>query len=344
MSSTTSKTKHVSAPAENHRRLAINLGPHVAPFSPDHKLLVGFHFGTDLAENRYPGIVSIGLDPINGQDQFECWWYQGDVDHKVIGNAAVSQCADYSFVTIQQPDSAPEDYRTRSVDAYQELLSVVQQSEHPHLAKIWNYFPGINDGEDDRERYRQFSIGRAEVFESSGIADSTVPTGTAVGCVREAGLTIIALTSRHRLLSAENPRQVSAFEYPRQYGPRSPKFSRGGCVPTDGHYLVVFSGTAAIIGHESVHPYDVSLQTGETFENLDHLCKAISGLRGKGTQLILDSESVLRVYLRDSNDLDFVAGELTQLLGSIESNVVFLQAHICRRELMVEIDGVRVLS
>jgi chorismate lyase/3-hydroxybenzoate synthase len=171
-----------------------------------------------------------------------------------------------------------------------------------------------------------------------------VPTGTAIGNIGDNGLSMSALTSKHDLHTTDNPRQMSAYRYPRQYGPRSPKFSRGGYVSTDNDSLFVISGTAAIIGHESVHPYDVRLQTSETLENLDHLCRAMSGLRAEGPHLVLDKDSVLRVYLRDLNDMDFVARQLTKLLGNIESSVVFLHADICRRELMVEIDGIRVLS
>jgi len=62
-----------------------------------------------------------------------------------------------------------------------------------------------------------------------------------------------------------------------------------------------------------------------------------------GPRLVLDDECVLRVYLRDPNDREFVAKKLSALFGSVKSNVVFLHANICRRELMVEIDGVRII-
>ena len=52
---------------------------------------------------------------------------------------------------------------------------------------------------------------------------------------------------------------------------------------------------------------------------------------------------VLRVYLRDPSDRDVVAHALQELLGDIQSNVVFVQADICRSELMVEIDGTRIV-
>ncbi len=344
MSGTDSNKDHASAPSDRHSRLAINLGSEVVPKSPEHELLIGFHFGSDPSTNTSSGITSIGLDPIDGGNLFECWWYQGSVKHETVGNVEVSICEDYSVVKIQVPDDTPQNFSARTFEAYQELLSIVQQIEHPHLAKVWNYFPGINDDDDDREKYRQFSLGRANAFDQFDIVDSAVPTGTAIGCVRDSNLTIIALMSRHDFLVAENPRQVSAFEYPRQYGPKSPKFSRGGWVSAESHDLLVLSGTAAIIGHESVHPNNVEMQFSETLANLDHVCNAISGLGGKSKKLALNDESVLRVYLRDADDLDFVASELVKSIGNIESNVAFLNADICRRELVIEIDGVQVLS
>jgi chorismate lyase/3-hydroxybenzoate synthase len=328
----------------SERRLAIKLSKDVSPISCDHNLLVGFHFGAGPEPSGHSATVGTGLDPISREDTYECWWYRGDVDYTSCGNARIAHCEDYAVTVLQWPDSAPEVFRVNTYNAYHELMRAVGETEHQHLVKIWNYFGGINEGQGDREKYRQFSIGRAGVFEELGILDATIPTGTAIGNVKSAGMSIIALTSKHDLLSAENPRQVSAFRYPRQYGPKSPKFSRGGCVLAGSDNLFVISGTAAIIGHESVHPYDVGLQTAETLENLDHLCKAISDLRGAGPRLALDNKCVLRVYLRDADDLNLVAGQLQELLGSIASNVVFLNANICRRELMVEIDGASVLS
>lgn len=344
MSSAASRTDRAEPRAASERRLTVTLSDDIAPLSGNHKLLVAFHFGASPPWTRHAAIVSPGLEPIDGGDMYECWWYDGDVDVTTRGDMRIAQCEDYAVAILQRPDSAPEHFRETTYDAYHELLRAVQEMEHRHLVKVWNYFAGINDGDDDREKYRQFSIGRANVFGELGILDDTVPTGTAIGSIRDSGLSIIALISKHGLHAAENPRQVSAFKYPRQYGPRSPKFSRGGCVSIGNHSLFLLSGTAAIIGHESVHPYDVALQTGETLQNLDQVCKAISALSSDGRQLVLDKECVLRVYLRDSGDRDFVAGQLQKLLGSIESNVVFLHGNICRRELMVEIDGVRVLS
>lgn len=323
-------------------RLAITLGDSIATAPGDYNLLVGFHFGASPVPGEYAMVVSPGLDPINRGDLYECWWYEGDVDISTIGAVRISQCEDYAVAMLQQPDPSEQDFRRATYDAYRELLSAVQQTGHRHLVKIWNYFSGINDGEGDEEKYRQFSIGRARAFDEHGIFDDTVPTGTAIGSIRDSDLSVVALISKHRLRAAENPRQVSAFKYPRQYGPKSPKFSRGGCVSIDDHSLFLLSGTAAIVGHESAHPFDVTLQAGETLQNLEQLCKAVTALNEDGRELVLDNDCVLRVYVRNPGDRDLVAARLQEALGGTDSNVVFLHADICRRELMVEIDGVRI--
>lgn len=344
MSSIVTRADRATPALAGERRLAVTLTPEVTPVSPDHNLLVGFHFGPGTNLHEHPAMVSPGLHPINGNDLYECWWHKGEVTFATSGNVRLAQCDEYSVAVLRRPDTTAENFRSLIYDAYHELLSVVYAMDHRHLVKIWNYFDDINEGQDDREKYRQFSLGRASAFDELGIQDDTVPTGTAVGCVQGGGLSIIALLTNNKFQSAENPRQVSAYRYPRQYGPRSPKFSRGGCVSSKDHDLFVISGTAAIIGHESVFPHDVARQTNETLTNLDHLAEALSELGTDDRKLILDRECVLRVYLRDAKDLDFVARQVNDFFGGIEQNVVFLNADICRRELMIEIDGVRVLS
>jgi chorismate lyase/3-hydroxybenzoate synthase len=335
-------TDQAAPRAVGKHRLAITLGDSSAAASGDYNLLVGFHFGTSPAPNEHAAIVNPGLKPINRSDLYECWWYAGDVGVTASGDVRITQCEDYAVAILQEPDTAQQDFQRATYFAYQKLLTAVRQTGHQHLVKIWNYFSAINEGEGDREKYRQFSIGRAKAFDEHGILDDTVPTGTAIGSIGDSDLSIVALLSKHGLRAAENPRQISAFRYPRQYGPKSPKFSRGGCVSIDDHSLFLLSGTAAIIGHESAHPYDVALQTGETLQNLDQLCKAITALDKGERELVLDRDCVLRVYLRNPDDRDLVAARLQDALGGISSNVVFLHADICRRELMVEIDGARI--
>ena len=176
----------------------------------------------------------------------------------------------------------------------------------------------------------------------SGVSDEDAPTGTGVGTSLERGLSIIALCSTRDFALAENPRQVSAYRYPRQYGPQSPKFGRAGFVVTDKHHLHLISGTASIVGHESMHPGDTVAQLDETLRNLESLCHAVSEVNGGTPPLELDEQSVLRVYLRNPGDYPVIADQLRRRLGPGANQIAYLQGNICRRELEVEIDGVRV--
>ena len=71
----------------------------------------------------------------------------------------------------------------------------------------------------------------------------------------------------------------------------------------------------------------------ETLRNLAALTKRIS---------VLDETSILRVYLRDPDDVKLVAEKIETHLGFTRKQVAFLRGDICRRELVIEIDGVRV--
>lgn len=322
--------------------LHVSLTSDLAAPSPAHSLLLAFHFGTTPAPDKHPAVVSPQLHPINRDRIYESWWVDDEVKYYTRGSIRIAECADYAFVVYENDECDHDDHERFAHDAYRELLDVVQSTQHPQLVKIWNYLGGINEGDGDNERYRQFSVGRALAFRESGISDDIAPTGTGVGTVLDRGLSIIALCSTRDFSLAENPRQVSAFEYPRQYGPKSPKFGRGGSVATGNHRLHLLSGTAAIVGHESMHPGDTVAQLDETLRNLDSLCEAVSQVNNGGPRLVLDEQSVLRVYLRNPDDYQVIVDRLKLRLGPDADQIVFLQGDICRRELTIEIDGVCV--
>ena len=136
----------------------------------------------------------------------------------------------------------------------------------------------------------------------------------------------------------ENPRQVSAYRYPREYGRQSPSFARAMLPPADGHMPLLLSGTASVVGHATQHVGELLAQIEETFTNFDALLGAarqrapwLPAQFGPGTRL--------KVYVRDRDDLPLVKAALDQRFGDRVPRVL-LHAAICRRELSMEIDGV----
>lgn len=329
----------VELPAD--RRLIVRLGDDLKQPNEQYKLLLAFHFGSNTVKHDHPATVSLRLQPLKDDQQIESWWYKGDITFSRSGPVKIAECQDYTVAIVQKEAIATNDFRAQTRRAYIQLVNAVRATRHPNLVKVWNYFGDINTGNNDREKYRQFSIGRAEAFQDLGINDEQTPTGTAIGTKDDSGLSLIALASNHKFSPVENPRQVSAFNYPRKYGPSSPKFSRGGVVSSEGHKLFLISGTAAVVGHESNFPYNTRLQIKETFRNLDYLCNAISNLDTDEPQFKLDDQVVLRVYLKNPDDYELVSQKLELELKMSSANVTFVHGTICREELTVEIDGVK---
>lgn len=216
--------------------------------------------------------------------------------------------------------------------AYDELLSLVR-SRGLHLNRVWNYVRGINDEDGGLERYRRFSIGRYEAFRKAGFRLSDdLPAASAVGTHEGPQLTIIALAGQEPGRHVENPRQVSAYAYPETYGPRSPSFSRATLVETGGLARLWISGTASIVGHQTLHGGDTSAQLDETILNLSAVLE--SGGFSEG----LETVRMMKVYLRNRDDAAKIRERMRQLFGR-EVPTIWLRADICRKDLLIEIEA-----
>ena len=129
---------------------------------------------------------------------------------------------------------------------------------------MWNYLDAINEGDGDAERYRQFCVGRARGLGRPN--GKRLPAATAIGRQQPTHqLQVFWVAARVGGTPIENPRQVSAYHYPRAHGPVSPSFSRAMVAPDD---TVLVSGTASIVGHVSQHHGDAQAQLAETLRNL----------------------------------------------------------------------------
>lgn len=224
--------------------------------------------------------------------------------------------------------------------AYQALFSTLASHSDYRLIRIWNYFPDINECEDGLERYQRFARARHEVFKAAGLNMATdLPAASAVGS-QGGSFRLHFLAGRGRLRAIENPRQISAYRYPPAYGPCSPSFSRAmhyhGQTHEEDHLFI--SGTASIVGHATVAPRDSMRQAIETIENLESLLAA----SGYPTLADLGHEAAWCVYLRNEEDHEPIRRLLADRFNPL-APVVFLQGDICRRDLMIEIEGHIVL-
>jgi chorismate lyase/3-hydroxybenzoate synthase len=222
--------------------------------------------------------------------------------------------------------------------AYQQIFDVLGRTHHPHLIRIWNYLADINVHMGGDERYRHFNSARQMAFRNSGRATmGTVPAACALGSPSGSPLSIYFLAARQAPIMIENPRQTSAYHYPPKFGRHSPIFSRA-CVWGGAHNHRLFvSGTASIVGHETLHRGDVVAQTRETITNIGALVDQANSLAGAARYSI--DTLKLKAYVRRPGDLPAIRATLAGMLSPATS-VLYLQADVCREDLLVEIEAV----
>ena len=231
-----------------------------------------------------------------------------------------------------------------SQQAYCAILQLCQDINMPNILRLWNFVPHINAPEGETERYRLFSAGRWQAFSEY---QQTVSDGSPAACALgsfDDTLKIAFLASTQKPQSIENPRQVSAYFYPQQYGVIPPVFSRAALFRQHVGTTLFISGTASIIGHASCHKDDIQAQTDETLRNLSSLLTQVNLIEKNGqseqaySRQSWDlSELYCRIYIRHPEHLQIIQSILQQ--AGIK-HAVYLQADICRAELLLEIEAI----
>jgi chorismate lyase / 3-hydroxybenzoate synthase len=288
--------------------------------------------------------------PVLGEERevLELWRIGDDVRAGAHGRVQYTCTADVLFgsVSLHEDDlplsSGNSGKHSRLYEAtqqaYRDIFATLSTVGHTHLLRVWNYIPDINVETHGLERYRQFNSARQEAMIASGRAVAVnVPAASALGADAGSALVIYFLASRVAPALIENPRQVSAYHYPTEYGPRSPAFSRAAVLGKKEAATLFISGTASIVGHRTMHSGDPVAQTRETLRNIEALLEE-AGKTALGRKLPLEALAY-KVYVRDPRDLHLIRAELTDAIGAAAS-VLYLKADICRRDLAVEIEAV----
>ena len=287
-------------------------------------------FGAEAPASDDPRYLLVPLASFDAPAPLELWQVDGPVSCGVDGALRWSAGGGWLFVAVELDEREHGGTRAAARQAYDALHHFVARRGARHVLRVWNYIGAINDGEGDAERYKRFCEGRAE-----GMGDffaEGFPAATAIGhLAAEHRMQVYLLAGEQGGQRVENPRQVSAWHYPRQYGRTPPSFARAMSMPA-GDVLAI-SGTAAVVGHASAHQDDLQAQLRETLTNLEAL------LSSSGMPAGFDPRSPLKAYVRHAGDAAQVRQFLQQRLPGVP--LLVLHGDICRRELLVEVDGWR---
>ena len=101
--------------------------------------------------------------------------------------------------------------------------------------------------------------------------------------------------------------------------------------------MLFISGTASILGHETVHAGDAAAQTRESLRNIEAVLDAANHGSNPRTALAL-TDLCYKIYVRRVADQSLIERELRSVLGD-KARVLYLHADLCRRELLVEIEA-----
>lgn len=314
------------------------VGTAPAATAPARYEIFRFRFDKNIEPVTSSSELQVALEPVGLPTVEEIWLADSKVRGRIDGALRLSESHEFQFACLQFDAESTDTLRIQTEQAYRSLLATAKDSGYPYPARAWNYFPRINEGEADEERYRQFSVGRAAAFAASGFNGDTFPAGTGIGTRSGHDAQIVLLSSKRAATFVENTRQTSAYEYPREHGPVGPTFARASLIGPAAERQLLVSGTASIVGSKSLHADNFAQQLEETLTNINTITDLALSTRH-------DSESgsrftpLFRVYLRIDVDQEAIAKRIRQEYGD-NARFFFLQADICRSELLVEIESV----
>lgn len=201
-----------------------------------------------------------------------------------------------------------------------------------HRHRIWNFVPRINAVVAGVENYVAFNAGRHRAFaqQFGGIFLPDLSAASAVG-TQGGALALAFVAGPQAARSYENPLQTPAAHYPDCYGVNAPLFARGSRVDAaDGTTCWHLSGTASIRASETIGG-DFVRQLDVTLENIERILSEMAVPAAR--------QATWKVFLRDRRDLAVCRQRLAAAFPAEVARMMFVEADICRRDLLLEIEG-----
>ena len=261
---------------------------------------------------------------------------------------------DLSYVVVEGPgfrevhggglasDGRSEDLSVPARQAFEKMAGILRRERltFGHVIRQWSYIEDIAGVRTVRgkrvQNYQAFNDVRT-LFYGRSAFPAGYPAATGIG--QAAGgivLEFVALEAGAgvKVVPLSNPRQVDAHQYSGRVlvgsaveglpERTSPKFERAKLVGRGGAALVYVSGTAAVLGQKSVGRGDAEAQARTTIRN-------IGAFPGELT--------CLRAYVKRAADIPKVRRVCERAFGPVPA--LYLKADICRKELLIELEGVK---
>ncbi|WP_077413053.1 chorismate transformation enzyme, FkbO/Hyg5 family [Marinicella sediminis] len=287
----------------------------------EHRLLT-FQWGLQPHEAQ-PFVAPVPLEVLAESPGYAEHWNTADdanYEHK-DGHQLIST-EEHLVMVFQADDVNLHDWVSQ---VYRRAYQASKAAGYPHLLRTWNYLYDINATDQGLERYQTFCVARHQVMESLQLLNDPNPAATAIGTHNKEN-SLVFLFARSAGHVIENKRQTPAWEYPQQYAPRQPRFSRAIIIDD----VLFCSGTASVVGHETAHVGNLPAQFDECLNNLQVLIES-SGARHRL------ADGMYRFYVRDKAHLPQVSEKIK---NSQIQQYVILHGDVCRENLLIECEVV----
>ncbi len=284
-------------------------------------------------------VARVAMEQPGGAAVVELWTSNLPVQYAESNGIQYATDGEFLFGTVYDANPVESaEFECRIQKIYRDIIELTETRGYPHLLRMWNYIPGINRHYNGLENYQRFCHARSQAFqEHYGDFTFLLPSASAVG-TRQGQFVLYFIASNKAGIQRENPRQVSAYHYPPQYGRRSPSFARATLNHlNDGEFLFI-SGTASIVGHQSLHKGDFQAQMDETLRNIEALIESTAADESTRFRSLTDVD-YFKIYLRHASDMEIARETIHRRIGA-RVRTLFLTGDICRQELLVEVEAV----
>lgn len=250
-------------------------------------------------------------------------------------------------------DSVEED----SVRAFESMLGILNQEGMvmDQVVRQWNYIGEILKVEkrEDKEiqNYQVFNEIRNRYYRKHRQRQD-FPSATGIG-TKFPGVSVdfcaVDETSDEvESIAVGNDKQQDPYAYGQEVligsalnakAPKQPpQFERARLLHLPVSSTLFLSGTASIIGQETVGVGDVVKQTHVTIDHLQTLAAQSNVMKFASQRISNEGEwKLLRAYVKNKEDFSVVRQICSERFPSFPA--VFVQADICRDNLLVEIEG-----
>ena len=300
--------------------------------------------------------------PVDGKTMMEVWSLSEVETTSTFSFTQDNQSAvlhidspEFSCLLSSQYSANQETFKENTQETFRLFDASLHSNgfDYHDIVRQWNYIENIIHIEEGNDKplqnYQIFNDLRSLYYGNTDFRNG-YPSATGIG-TEYGGCTIEAIAfkekNRNSIKPVTNSFQIDAHSYSSNVlignaieeikRVSTPKFERGKYLQFGEEGLLFISGTASIIGEQTVHTEDVSKQTLTTIKNIDHL---ISKDNLDNSNISVSSHPRLlnyRCYLKNESDYSVVKSLCDNHYGKDIGFII--KADICRNNLLVEIEA-----